>query len=209
MKRDVALKVAESLVEYLSPACVRLEIAGSIRREKAEVKDIELVCVPDLTQVPRRAPLEFGKPIPPLYKTELDRLIAEMALNEDVGIDLKGERMKKLDLRYAGIRVDLFIVLPPATWGVQMVIRTGPAGFSQWCVTQRRLGGALPNNYFVKHQVVWMNSDGFDKYDVPEDPNKAMALLTPENHLPMDEEVDFLKLLDLGWVEPREREARW
>lgn len=209
MKHDVALKVAEALVEHLRTACERIEIAGSIRREKAEVKDIELVCVPDLTRVPRRAPLEFGKPIPPSYKTELDRLIGEMAEAGDVGVDLKGDRMKKLWLKYAGIHVDVFINLPPSEWGVQMVIRTGPADFSHWCVKQRRLGGTLPNNYFVKHQVVWVKSDGFDKHSVPDDPNKAIALLTEENHLPMAEEVDFLKFLDLGWIEPREREAKW
>lgn len=209
MNHDIALKTAEALVEYLRPACARIEIAGSIRREKAEVKDIELVCIPDLTIVPRRAPLEFGKPVPPLYKTELDRLIAVMAEARDVGIDLKGDRMKKLNLRYAGIKADIFVNLPPSEWGVQMVIRTGPADFSRWCVTQRRLGGVLPNAYFVKHQVVWIASDGFDKYSVPDDPTKALALLTPENHLRMAEEINFLDLIDVGWVEPREREAKW
>lgn len=205
MKHDVALKVAESLVEHLRSACTRIEIAGSVRRGKAEVKDIEIVCVPDLSVAPRRAPLEFGKPIPPSYKTELDRLIAGM---EDVSLELKGPRMKKLFLRYAGIKCDLFINLPPAEWGVQLVIRTGPADFSHWLVTQRKFGGALPNGYFVKHQVVW-DASQVRKSEMPEDPDKALKLLAEGNHVPMAEEAEFLGFCGLGWIEPRERAARW
>jgi hypothetical protein len=209
MKHDVALKVAESLVEYLRPACARIEIAGSVRRRKAEVKDIELVCIPDLSVVPARARAEFGKPVPPSYKTELDRLIGEMTAAQAVSIDLKGDRMKKLYLRYAGIHVDLFINLPPSQWGAQMVIRTGPADFSHWLVTQRKFGGALPDGFFVKHQVVWDGSV-VDKHRMPEDPNKAVMLFVDEgSHVPMAEEADFLSFCGVGWLEPWERVARW
>ncbi len=206
MKHDVALKVAEALVEHLRPVCTRIEIAGSIRRLKPEVKDIEIVCIPDLTITPKRAPLEFGKPIPPSYKTELDQLIAQMG--DDVSLDLNGDRMKKLFLRYAGIKCDLFINLPPAEWGVQLAIRTGSADFSHWLVTNRKYGGALPDGYFVKHQVVW-DAGKIRKAVMPDDPNKALKLLTEENHLPMAEEAEFLGFCGLGWIEPREREAKW
>lgn len=208
MKHNVALKVAESLVSHLGPACTRIEIAGSVRRRKPEVKDIELVCVPDLSVTPRRAPLEFGKPIPPSYKTELDRLIGEMAAAGDVGIDLKGDRMKKLYVRYAGIHVDVFINLPPSEWGVQYLIRTGPSDFSHWCVTNRAYGGALPDGYFVKHQVVW-DAEKVRKSDMPDDPNKALKLLTEDNHLRMAEEADFFRFCGLDYLEPWERVAKW
>ena len=61
MKHADALKVAESLVEHFRPACERIEIKGSLCRLKPEVKDIDLLIVPDLNPLPRpRA--EFGKP---------------------------------------------------------------------------------------------------------------------------------------------------
>lgn len=206
MKHDLALKVAKSLVEYLRPACARIEIAGSVRRRKAEVKDIELVCVPDLSVTPRRAPLEFGKPVPPSYRTELDRLIGEMS---GVSLELNGPRMKKLNLRYAGIKCDVFVNLPPSDWGVQMVIRTGPADFGHWLVTNRKYGGALPDGFFVKHQVVW-DASVVDKHRMPEDPNKAVMLFVDEgSHVPMAEEADFLGFCGVGWLEPWERRARW
>jgi len=208
MKHDVALKVAESLVEHLRPACVRIEIAGSIRRLKPEVKDIEIVAAPDLTPV-KRAMLEFGKPVPPLHNTLLDKLVYEMKQDDAIRVEANGDRYKKMYLKYAGIKCDLFINIPPSAWGVQMVIRTGSSDFSHWCVTEQRLGGALPNGYFVKHQVLWVKSEGFDKYKVPDDPNKAIALLTDTNHLSMPEEIDFLNFLELGWLEPNNRVAKW
>jgi DNA polymerase/3'-5' exonuclease PolX len=207
MKHDIALKVAEALVEHLRPACVRIEIAGSIRRLKPEVKDIEIVCVPDLSPV-ARAPLEFGKPVPQLYKTQLEKSVDEMRKAGDIDLMANGDRYKKMRLKYAGIVCDLFIVIPPAEWGVLAVIRTGPSDFSHWCVTSQKFGGALPVGYFVKHGVVWIESE-IVKRDVPDDQGKALKLLTDTNHLSMPEEVDFLKFLQLGWIEPKDRVARW
>ena len=207
MKHADAWKVAESLVEHLRPACTRIEIAGSIRRCKPEVTDIELVVVPDLTPVARPRP-EFGKPIPKVHKHQLDKLIWEMKEHGDVLLQANGERMKKIWLNYAGIKVDLFINLPPSQWGVQMAIRTGPSDFSTWLVTQRKERGALPDGYFVKHQVVW-DAEEIRRADVPEEPNKAVALLNEMNNVPMAEEKDFLDFCSLGWIEPKDRVARW
>lgn len=207
MNHSEALNVAKALVGYLESACRRIEIAGSVRRGKADVKDIELVCIPDLTPPP--APrAEFGKPIPPAYKTKLDELVGRMFQAGDIRIEANGDRYKKLYLKYAGIKVDLFVLIPPSEWGVQMVIRTGPSDFSHWCVTSRKFGGALPDGYFVKHGVVWL-AENIEKKDVPDDPAKAAKLLTDANHLHMPEEVGFLNFLGLGWIEPGERIARW
>lgn len=86
MKHSEALAVAEALRDYLAPACVRIEIAGSIRREKPEVKDIELVCEPSMVP-PGKPKLEFGKPIPPTYKTQLDELVGRMYQAGDIRIE--------------------------------------------------------------------------------------------------------------------------
>jgi len=209
MKRDVAFKVAEALVDHLRPACKRIEIAGSIRREKSDVKDIEILAIPDLSIIVPRAPLEFGKPIPPVHKTMLDKLVHDMEEAGDVRVEVQGDRYKRMYLNYAGIKCDLFLNIPPSQWGVQMVIRTGPSEFSHWCVTNRkRYRGALPDGYFVKHLVVW-DANELDKFRMPSDPDKAIALLTETNHLSMPEEIDFLNFLKLGWIEPRDRIARW
>lgn len=207
MKLDVAKAVARALVDHLREGFVRVEIAGSIRRNKPEVKDIEIVAVPDLSPLARPVAV-FGQPIPKWHKTILDRMLAEMAGGEQIELKMNGPRFKKLYLRYAGIWVDLFLVVPPSEWGVQYVIRTGPKEFGEWIVTSRRRGGGLPDGHFVKHGVVWVEGL-IDKQDVPDDQEKARLLLTTDNHLAMPEESDFLDFCGLGWLEPGERRSRW
>src|SRR5690348_10860398 len=46
MQLEEALKIAERVKAQLEPYCHRIEIAGSIRRKKPEVKDIEIVAFP-------------------------------------------------------------------------------------------------------------------------------------------------------------------
>lgn len=58
MKLESAKKLAEFLVELMSEYCERIMIAGSIRRGKHEVKDIEIVCIP-----------KWSKDIPPELRT--------------------------------------------------------------------------------------------------------------------------------------------
>lgn len=41
-----AHSIAVRVLELLRPHCIRCEIAGSIRREKSEVRDIEIVAIP-------------------------------------------------------------------------------------------------------------------------------------------------------------------
>ena len=66
MKHENALVVATWLVNELRESCDRIEIAGSIRRGKPDVKDIEIVAIPILKH-PRP---EFGQKV--IHKTLLD-----------------------------------------------------------------------------------------------------------------------------------------
>jgi DNA polymerase IV (family X) len=195
MRHVHALEVAESLIDFLQPACKRIEIKGSICRLKPEVKDIEILAIPDLTPPPHARP-EFGKPIPKVYKTLLDKMLDEMQGEEALVFKKSGDRYKQLWLKYAGIAVDLFLVLPPAQWGVQAVIRTGPAEFSHWMVTRKLKGGALPDGYIVEDGVVG------------ERVRTAKGDMR-NGEIAMPEEIDFLNFCGVGWIEPKDRVARW
>ena len=46
MKLEMAKKIADDFLKLIRPFCLRAEIAGSIRREKPEVKDVEICAVP-------------------------------------------------------------------------------------------------------------------------------------------------------------------
>lgn len=207
MRHNTAMELAERLVEYFRPAATQIEVVGSVRRWKPDVHDIELLIAPDLTPLPRpRA--EFGKPAPKYFKLMIDYLVAAMVGRNEALLQANGDRYKKLWMLECEVQLDLFICFSPSEYGVSKVIRTGPKDFSQYCVTNREKGGCLPNGYFVKHQVVWIESQ-ISRFDVPEEQEDAAKLLTPDNHLSMPKEMDFLNFVGLGWVEPQERMARW
>jgi DNA polymerase/3'-5' exonuclease PolX len=111
MEYTKALQIAERVLAELRPHCVRAEIAGSIRRKKPEVGDIEIVLIP--------------KP----YQTGLfaDGIAAVINQWEKV----KGELPCKYTQRVLpeGIKLDLFIV-EHGNWGLQLAIRTGSAEYS-------------------------------------------------------------------------------
>ncbi len=210
MKYPDALDITNWMVKALQPTCVRCEPAGSMRRRRVEVHDIEIVAIPDLTP-PR---VQFGQR--KIFKTRLDEVLNQLFEEKFIGLELNGDKQKKLNVYRPGdwnpvIQIDLFLCTPPSQWGVLFAIRTGPAkpenNFSRWIVTQRWKGGCLPDGYFVKHNVVWVESEIHEE-DVPDNPVKAVKVMTATNHIPMPEEMDFLNFLELGWIEPGNRMVR-
>ena len=118
----VALAIAERLVRELEPVVARVKVAGSLRRRKPDVGDIELVveprqiedlggCVPDIDAVRDVA-----------RRWALDRAV--------------DGRDRKLSVRLPeGLAVELYLVHPPAQWGSILAIRTGPAELGKRVMT--------------------------------------------------------------------------
>ncbi len=184
MELHFAQGIVQQLIGVLKPAVDRIEIAGSIRRVKPEVKDIELVCIPR----PREKRPQFGKPLAMLDPLEarLAELVEQGVITHLTG----GERMKKFCVGDSadGVKVDLFIVRPPAQWGVIFTIRTGPADFSHWIVTKKNDGGGCPDGLYVREGRV-VDGDGMT--------------------IPTREEEDFLRVMELEWIDPAARRAMW
>lgn len=107
MKLSEAKVIAEKYVEILKPFCKRIEIAGSIRREKLEVGDIEIVCIRD-TKYLRR------------FVDEVNKIRK-----------IKGDPLGKYTQRVLpeGIKLDLFMC-DVNNWGLIFAIRTGSADYS-------------------------------------------------------------------------------
>ncbi len=136
-----ARDIAGQLVDYLKPNAKRIEVAGSIRRCKPEVGDIEIVCVPTVA----------------LY----DQLDAYLRSSDILHTDPKrwGSRLRsfRFPVKHVNdyIQVDLFLQPDPARWGVNMMIRTGSAEFSRKMVTKRKAGGFMPNDLTIYDARVW------------------------------------------------------
>lgn len=179
MYLEYARPLAWKLVEALAPACKRIEVAGSIRRGKAEVKDIEIVAQPESFMLPDL----FGSETPYVNEARLEGFLA--GLERDGWLHpLKGDhRYKQFKVTVPGwdaINLDLFIVLPPAQWGVIFTLRTGPDLFSKRLVTIKRWGGLLPSNMQVKHGGLYRNGH---------------LIETPD-------EFTFFREAALEWVDP-------
>ena len=111
MKLRQAKEISDKTLKLLEPHCERIAIAGSIRREKADVGDIEIVAIPK--------PYDVG-----LFESGIATVVEKWK-------KVKGELPCKYTQRILpdGIKLDLFLV-KPETWGLQFAIRTGSADFS-------------------------------------------------------------------------------
>jgi DNA polymerase/3'-5' exonuclease PolX len=170
-----AKAVADQFIQWISPVCERAEIAGGVRRQKPECHDVEIVAIPKF------------EPILDIFNTEIGK---RNLLNEFITTQLSGWVVKPNGDRYKKIwyihdlNVDLFIVLPPAQWGVIFTIRTGSAAFSHHIVTAKKFGGCMPSDHYCQDGAVH-NADG--------------------RIIPMPGETDFLNFLGIGWIEPKDR----
>lgn len=126
----IVLPVANRIVDALRPHCARIELAGSIRRERPTVGDIEIVAVPI------RPVNLFGDPA--AGPTSLD-----VFLDSKVVFTRGGERFRQF--AYGNYTVDLFLT-DADTWGSIYTIRTGSWEFSRWLVTSQSARGAAPPN---------------------------------------------------------------
>jgi len=173
----------------------RIVIAGSIRRGRPDVKDIELVVTPRFR--PTQVDL-FGEPAgyTNLFDTCIDDLIARDILGYRLDINGRksaGERSKRLVWNsgsMAGIGIDLFSVLPPAQFGLLQMIRTGPADYSKRLVTPKRKGGLLLDGFRVVNGAIWE----LDKLGM-----STIMHSTPE-------ESDVCRLLGIPLLPPEERQ---
>jgi len=135
MRREVAEALAKQVGALLAPACAEVAIVGSIRRRRAEVKDIELLCRP---HAPRPVFGEVRSAVNPL-EALVARLVhtGQLGKHPDPSKRKDGPKYKTLWLpESGGIAVDLFIADPSGdNWGNLLAIRTGDYEFSQLLVT--------------------------------------------------------------------------
>jgi DNA polymerase/3'-5' exonuclease PolX len=188
-----ARRVADKLVDRLAPACERIEVAGSIRRGKAEVGDIELVAIPRFEARTIPSQLSFlNNPMPAeqvnLFNEELSVMLdlGMIWRNPPRGVDAPpawGERYKKcwLQVRPGQMaQVDLFIA-DARNWGAIFAIRTGPHDFSQALVTRLKY-----NTPYRQHEGYLIHKETGEVIAVPE-------------------EADYFRLADVPWIEPGKR----
>lgn len=126
--RDAALKVAQELCDVLKPVTDRLIVAGSLRRRKLMVGDVEILFVPKVSSV-QTGLFETDRETVDHAAKELDRLLASgvIAKRRNVhGSEMWGAKNRLAVHVASGIPVDLFATTSPNWWNY-LVCRTGNA----------------------------------------------------------------------------------
>jgi len=194
MKLAQAQSIANSLIALLAPACDLIAVAGSVRRLKPEVKDMEIVIVPVLTSVPGLGFDLFGTThelLPTFQPLLLDRALIEMqdsrVLEYDQRVKRNGTKYKRFIVQPDSpnaIALDLFIA-ETGNFGNIYALRTGNSEFSKALVTPRRAGGLMPGHLRQEYGYLWHGGECID--------------------CPTEEA--FFAALGIRWIEPQFRDA--
>lgn len=184
---DVARVAAAALVELLAPGCSRIEIAGSVRRRKPVVHDIEIVAIPRIDHRPVGLLEEETEPVNMLDELALWYLTGPLPLlvrrpvenhRRDGSVDVQekvGPKFKALV--FSGIPVDLFIT-DTEQWGCIFALRTGPGDWNVRLVMDcKRVHRAVAGG-------------------------RVLHLGKP---VPTPEEADFFRELGQPWIDPWDR----
>lgn len=177
-----AVNLAERIIKELSPVCAKIEVAGSVRRQKKMIGDIEIVAI-------ARQQLDlFGDPSGSLLSPHLEILAQQGRIIKSEGKEKRwGEKWKRFHLpAMPELSIDLFITTPDE-WGYTFTIRTGCKEFSHKLVTPRQQGGFLPGNLRVGGCRLW--------------------LMDGSKVLPTPDEGEFFAALGLVYIPPELREV--
>jgi DNA polymerase/3'-5' exonuclease PolX len=153
MRLDQAERVARYVMGWLAVDCERIEVAGSVRRRRAEVKDIEIVYCPRLE--PGQAAMfpEMGSMVP-ATNAVLRGLLIQGVLKWDREVLRNGPRYKRVIHTASGAIVELFRANPD-NWGLIYALRTGPADFMKMLVSHEWEGGVMPIGMKMQDGYLW------------------------------------------------------
>lgn len=185
---EAALKVAGELLEHLTPLCDRVVIAGSLRRKKNEVGDVEIVYVPRFIEWPNPEDI-FRQPVATncvdhILRLLIDAGIIAQRLNS-AGFTAWGASNKLAVHRASGIPVDFFATSLPCWWNY-LVCRTGGARTNTAIASSARERGWKWNP----------TSEGFTRCSGPDSGRVR----------PMRSEREVFEFAGINYLEPEARQ---
>lgn len=187
-----AKEIADKLVNLLTPYSKIINIAGSIRREKPEVKDIEIVCLPKKVQG-GQVDIFDESPQDMIVSTEFIRTVYSL------GTVLKGKatgRYMQIVLP-EGINLDLFIP-EESDFFRQYVIRTGSGDYSHKVIaTGWKKFGWVGSDLGLRKMSDCVETklpDGKSKWKCVKPNAELPPVWTSEEH--------FFEWLGIKWIDP-------
>ena len=175
----VAQKIAAEVLDHVRPAMVRVEVAGSVRRQKPVVGDVELVGIQSCQE-------------------KLVKLLGEVGQLIKPGVPGVIPWSPKANAKYIrcrlaeGVILDVFLGTPE-NWGGLFMMRTG--------------SGAGPDGNPFEGFVPGLFSR-WKKLSKGGRMTGAMPTMPTGEQLWVPEEQDFFDLLDMDFVPPVERTTK-
>jgi DNA polymerase/3'-5' exonuclease PolX len=181
MELSQATEIAKLILGAVSPFSKRAQIVGSVRREKPEVKDIEIAILPkdgERTQM-YAALQQYGRFIKPStseiedWPPKDNARYLRMLLND-------------------GIKLDIFFAHQD-NWGGVVMLRTGAAADEK---------GNIYAGFGPSILSLWKRKSGGGRF------LNCMFAKPDGTVLPLREEEDVFDILNIEWVEPKNRGNR-
>ena len=180
MKLEPARHFAELIKGILSPFCEKIEIAGSIRRLRPNVNDIDFVVLP-----------KYGQTLALRERCKARcRVVKDGEQNYIVAMPISAAQREQLDHSGWDVQIDIFIAHPgkcdllqtvPSNFGSLLVCRTGSTAHNIWLVEQAK-----------KNYMTW---------------NPYVGVTDPEGYVIAGEtEQDIFRACDVPFIEPEKRE---
>lgn len=172
--------VAAAFCDAFKAGVEKLAIAGSVRRQVAEVGNIEVVAVPKFKAISRPGTLF---PTTVNLAHQLTESLCDAPRSEFSRGPKCGAKWRQLIYTRGEdqIKIDLFLV-DACGWGPQLAIRTGPADFSRLLVSRAmREGFQMTGGRIIE--------------------------TTSGETVPLEIEAEFFQFLGLPHWQPRERNA--
>lgn len=220
--REQALWDAQDFRAMLEPFCEVWMIAGSVRRGVAQVGDVDHVVVPKVEAVPvvgSGGLFGGGDDVKheSLLWRELDRLVDRRATRDDQllpddefewglektiksdGRTRWGERYRSVQFR--GHTHEVYTTTPEAM-GIALLIRTGPADFSRFVVTELKKHGYRAKDGIVERRAPGSGGGDYAGVSGPPSAEQWEPVAVPT-------ERDVFDLIGVTYREPNQRGGRW
>ena len=171
--------IANKVRQHIFPAMDRVEVAGSIRRRKEIVGDIEICGIPG-------------------DRERLISLLSEVGQHIKPGVPGAVPWTPKVSAKYLrvrlneGMNLDVFLATPD-NWGGLYMMRTGSASSPDG----NTFHGFIPGIF-----------SRFKKMSGGGRMTECMPTMPDGTQLPIPEEQDFFDLLEMNFVPPQERIAK-
>jgi DNA polymerase/3'-5' exonuclease PolX len=176
--REEALTVLEMMINNIKGHCERIEIAGSIRREKDVVHDAEIVVIPKPSLWHRVDLL--------LYMGVIEK--AEYVDKNGRVTHRWGEKFRSVVLPHDPHKMKIEIyTADPHNFGYIYWLRTGPAGRNEQLVTTLK----YRSPFLARESYIWLEQG--------EDLTKESIKIS------VPDEATFFRLLNLDYEQPKER----